>query len=68
MKDIDFFVAISTVDGIGLIHHFFTAFPTALCTLRTFIVLNTARISLHCGLLLRGRNETLTAVSNATCQ
>ncbi len=68
MKDIDFSVAISTVDGIGLIHHFFTAFPTALCTLRTLIVLNTARISLHCGLLLRGRNETLTAVSNATCQ
>ena len=65
MKDIDFFVAISTVDGIGLIHHFFTAFPTALCTLRTLIVLNPARISL---LLLRGRNETLTAVSNATCQ
>ena len=68
MKDIDFSVAISTVDGIGLVHHFFTAFPTALCTLRTLIVLNTARISLHCGLLLRGRNETLTAVSNATCQ
>ena len=68
MKDIDFSVAISTVDGISLIHHFFTAFPTALCTLRTLIVLNTARISLHCGLLLRGRNETLTAVSNATCQ
>ena len=68
MKDIDFSVAISTVDGIGLIHHFFTALPTALRTLCTFIVLNTARISLHCGLLLRGRNETLTAVSNATCQ
>ena len=68
MKDIDFSVAISTVDGIGLIHHFFTAFPTALCTLRTLIVLNTARISLHCGLLLRRRDKTLAAVSNATCQ
>lgn len=68
MKDIDFSVAISTVNGISLIHHFFTALPTTLCTLRTLIVLNTARISLHCGLLLRGRNETLTAVSNATCQ
>ena len=68
MKDIDFSVAISTVDGIGLVHHFFTALPAALRTLCTLIVLNTARISLHCGLLLRGRNETLTAVSNATCQ
>lgn len=68
MKDINFSVAISTVDGIGLIHHFFTALPTTLCTLRTLIILNTARISLHCGLLLWRRDKTLAAVSNATCQ
>ena len=68
MKDIDFSVAISTVDGIGLIHHFFTALLTTLRTLCTLIVLNTARISLHCSLLLWRRDKTLTAVSNATCQ
>ena len=68
MKDIDFSVAISTVDGIGLIHHFFTALLTALRTLCTLIVLNTARISLHCSLLLWRRDKTLAAVSNATCQ
>lgn len=68
MKDIDFSVAISTVDGIGLIHHFFTALLTTLRTLCTLIVLNTARISLHCSLLLWRRDKTLAAVSNATCQ